>query len=43
MGYLKLNVWTENDLFSMPFIDQMLDRLEGKGWYFFLGGYSGYN
>ena len=27
----------------MPFIDQMLDRLEGKGWYFFLDDYSDYN
>ena len=27
----------------MSFIDQMLDRLAGKGWYFLLDGYSGYN
>ena len=27
----------------MPFMDQMLDRLAGKGWYYFLDGYSGYN
>ena len=29
--------------FSMPFMDQMLDRLAGKGWYCFLDRYSGYN
>ena len=27
----------------MLFMDQMLDRLFGKGWYYFLDGYSGYN
>jgi len=27
----------------MPFIDHMLDRLAGKGWYYFLDGYSGTN
>jgi len=26
----------------MPFMDQMLDRLVGKGWYCFLDGYSSY-
>ncbi|KAL4312911.1 hypothetical protein GQ457_01G018570 [Hibiscus cannabinus] len=29
--------------FPLPFIDQMLDRLEGKQFYCFLDGYSGYN
>ena len=27
----------------MPFMNQMLDRLAGKGWYCFLDCYSGYN
>ena len=27
----------------MPFMDQMLARLVGKGWYCSLDGYSGYN
>ena len=27
----------------MTFMDHMLDRLEEKGWYYFLDGYSGYN
>uniref|UniRef100_A0A3Q7IFS2 Uncharacterized protein n=1 Tax=Solanum lycopersicum TaxID=4081 RepID=A0A3Q7IFS2_SOLLC len=31
MYYRKLNSWTENDHFPMPFMDQMLDRLERKG------------
>ena len=41
MDYRKLNSWTEKDHFPMPFMDQMLDRLAGKGWYCFLDGYSG--
>ena len=43
MDYRKQNSWTEKDHFPMPFMDQMLDRLAGKGWYCFLDGYSGYN
>ena len=43
MDYSKLNAWTEKDHFPMPFMDQMLDRLAKKGWYYFLDGYSGYN
>ena len=27
----------------MPFMDKMFDKLAGKGWYYFLYGYSGYN
>lgn len=27
----------------MPFMDQILDRLVGRGWYYLLNGYSGYN
>ncbi|XP_069150598.1 uncharacterized protein [Solanum lycopersicum] len=37
------NAWTEKDHFPLTFMDQMLDRLAGKGWYCFLDGYSGYN
>uniref|UniRef100_A0A3Q7FMC7 Reverse transcriptase domain-containing protein n=1 Tax=Solanum lycopersicum TaxID=4081 RepID=A0A3Q7FMC7_SOLLC len=36
MDYKKLNAWTEKDHFPMPFVDQRLDRLAGKGWYYFL-------
>ena len=43
MDYRKLNAWTKKDHFPMPFMDQMLDRLVGKGWYYFLDDYSGYN
>ena len=43
MDYPKLNAWTEKDHFPMPFIDQMLDRLAEKGWYYFTNGYLGYN
>ena len=43
IGYWKLNAWTEKDHFPMPFMDQMLDRFAGKGWYYFLYGYSSYN
>ena len=31
------------DHFPLPFIDQMLERLAGQAYYFFLDGYSGYN
>ena len=41
MDYQKLDAWTEKDNFPIPFMDQMLDRLAGKGWYYFLDGYSG--
>ena len=43
IDYRKLNAWTKKDYIPMPFMDQMLDRLAGKGWYCFLDGYSGYN
>ena len=43
MDYRKLNACAEKDHFSMPIMDQMLYRLTGKGWYYFLDGYSGYN
>uniref|UniRef100_A0A3Q7IVJ7 Uncharacterized protein n=1 Tax=Solanum lycopersicum TaxID=4081 RepID=A0A3Q7IVJ7_SOLLC len=32
MDYWKLNSWTVKDHFPMPFIDQMFDRLAGKGY-----------
>ena len=43
MDYQKLNDWTENDHFPMSLMDEMLDRLAGKGWYLFLYGYLGNN
>jgi len=43
IDYRKLNVVTSKDHFSLPFIDQMLERLVGREYYCFLDGYSGYN
>lgn len=43
MDSRKVNASIEKDNFHMPFMDQMLDRLVQKGWYYFLDGYSGYN
>ena len=41
--YRKLNKATQKDHFPLPFLDQMLDRLAGHEYYYFLYGYSGYN
>nr|GEY10243.1 reverse transcriptase domain-containing protein [Tanacetum cinerariifolium] len=38
----KLNEATRNDHFSLPFMDQMLERLAGNQNYCFLNGFSGY-
>ncbi|CAM9000014.1 unnamed protein product [Rhodiola kirilowii] len=43
IDYRKLNAVTRKDHFPLPFIDQMLDRLAGKPYFFFLDGFSGYN
>ena len=43
IDYRKLNKATRKDHFPLPFLDQMLDRLAGHEYYFFLDGYSGYN
>ncbi|XP_070020654.1 uncharacterized protein [Nicotiana sylvestris] len=43
IDYRKLNNATRKDQFPLPFIDQMLDRLAGQEYYYFLDGYSGYN
>ncbi|PIN10813.1 DNA-directed DNA polymerase [Handroanthus impetiginosus] len=43
MNYRKLNKATRKDHFPLPFIDQMLNRLAGKEFYYFLDEYSGYN
>ena len=41
--YRKLNTATRKDHFPLPFIDQMLDRLVGHPYFYFLDGYYGYN
>ena len=43
IDYRKLNKATRKDHYSLPFLDQMLDRLAGHSHYCFLDGYSGYN
>ena len=43
INYRKLNSATKKDQFSLPFIDQILDRLVGSSYFCFLDGYSGYN
>nr|GEY18324.1 reverse transcriptase domain-containing protein [Tanacetum cinerariifolium] len=40
--YRKLNDATRKDHFPLPFMDQMLERLEGNEYYCFLNGFSGY-
>jgi len=43
MDYRKLNIATRKDHFPLPFIYQMLERLTGHAYYYFLDGYLGYN
>ena len=43
IDYRKLNSATKIDHFPLPFIDQILDRLERSSYFYFLDGYSGYN
>ncbi|XP_017621180.1 uncharacterized protein LOC108465359 [Gossypium arboreum] len=43
IDYRKLNTATRKDHFPFPFIDQMLDRLVGRAYYYFLNSYSWYN
>ena len=43
MDCRKFNTWTKRYHFPMPIMDQMLDKLVGKGLYCFLDGYLGYN
>nr|GFA16190.1 reverse transcriptase domain-containing protein [Tanacetum cinerariifolium] len=42
IDYRKLNDATRKDHFSPPFMDQMLERLAGNKFYYFLDGFSGY-
>jgi hypothetical protein len=43
IDYRKLNTATRKDHFPLPFIDQMVERLAGNKYNYFLDGYSGYN
>ncbi|GJU03472.1 reverse transcriptase domain-containing protein [Tanacetum coccineum] len=42
IDYRKLNEATAKDHFPFPFMDQMLERLEGNKYLCFLDGFSGY-
>ncbi|GJX40332.1 reverse transcriptase domain-containing protein [Tanacetum coccineum] len=42
IDYRKLNDATRKDHFSLPFMDQMLERLAGNEYYCFLDGFFGY-
>ena len=43
IDYWKLNAATKKDHFPLPFIDQILHKLSGQGFYCFLDDYNGYN
>ena len=43
IDYRKLNAGTRKHHFPLPFVDQMLERVAGHEFYYFLDGYSGYN
>ena len=40
--YRRLNEVTRKDHFSLPFMDQLLERISSHSFYCFLDGYSGY-
>nr|GEW00256.1 reverse transcriptase domain-containing protein [Tanacetum cinerariifolium] len=42
IDYRKLNESTRKDHFPLPFMDQMLERLAGNEYYYFLDGFSRY-
>nr|GEX58524.1 hypothetical protein [Tanacetum cinerariifolium] len=42
IDYRKLNKATRKDHFPLPFMDQMLERLAGNQYYYFLNGFFGY-
>ncbi|KAL0285914.1 UNVERIFIED_CONTAM: Retrovirus-related Pol polyprotein from transposon.6 [Sesamum radiatum] len=43
IDYRAFNDATRKDHFSLPFIDQMVEKLAGHEYYYFLDGYSGYH
>ena len=42
IDYRRLNEVTRKDHFPLPFMDQLLERVSGHPFYYFLDGYSGY-
>ena len=43
IDYRKLNAGSRKYHFSLPFVDQMLEKVAGHEFYYFLDGYSRYN
>jgi hypothetical protein len=43
IDYRMLNKATQKDHFSLPFIDEMLERLAKHSYFCYLDGYSGYH
>ena len=43
IDYRQLNMATRKAHLHLPFVDQMLEKIAGHGFYCFLDGYSGYN
>jgi hypothetical protein len=43
IDYRKHNKATKKDHFSLPFIDEMLERLANHSFFYFLDGHSGYH
>jgi len=43
IDYRKLNITIRKDHFPLPFIVQMVERLAGHKYFYFLDGYSRYN
>jgi hypothetical protein len=43
IDYQKLNKGTRKDHFPLPFIDEMLERLDNHSFFCYLDGYSGYH
>jgi hypothetical protein len=41
--FRKLNVRTKKDIFSLPFIDEVLNTVVGSETFTFLDGYFGYH
>ena len=42
INYIRLNEVTRKDHSPLPFMDQLLERIYGHPFYYFLDGYSGY-
>ena len=43
IDYRKLNKATKKDHFSLPFIDEILERLANHSFFYFVDGYLGYH